>query len=59
MPAACRLHALAGTGKTTTLLGVVAKYPAKRILYLAFNRSIADETAGLFRQHRLSHAEAM
>ncbi|MFB8243341.1 UvrD-helicase domain-containing protein, partial [Kitasatospora purpeofusca] len=37
------VQALAGTGKTSTLLMVTRRLPDKRIAYIAFNRSIADE----------------
>lgn len=37
------VNALAGTGKTTTLAMLAAAHPASRILYLAFNRPIANE----------------
>ncbi|MGW8387111.1 UvrD-helicase domain-containing protein [Streptomyces albidoflavus] len=38
-----RVMALAGTGKSTTLKMLSQRMPDKRILYLAFNRSVADE----------------
>ncbi|MFF2205648.1 UvrD-helicase domain-containing protein [Streptomyces sp. NPDC058145] len=38
-----RVMALAGTGKSTTLKMLSRRMPGKRILYLAFNRSVADE----------------
>ncbi|WP_328491297.1 UvrD-helicase domain-containing protein [Streptomyces zaomyceticus] len=38
-----RVMALAGTGKSTTLKMLSQRMPGKRILYLAFNRSVADE----------------
>ncbi len=37
------VEALAGTGKTTTLLRALARIPQKSILLCAFNRRIADE----------------
>lgn len=40
--------AFAGTGKTTTLIQYAHNNPTLRILYLAYNRSIADEAAGKF-----------
>ena len=42
-----RIDAYAGTGKTTTL-GMLAESSSKRGLYLAFNRSIADEARRRF-----------
>jgi superfamily I DNA/RNA helicase len=38
-----KVLALAGTGKTSTLLELVQKHPEKNFLYLAFNRAIKDE----------------
>ena len=37
------INAFAGTGKTTTLAMVAEALPRKRILYLAFNKAIAEE----------------
>lgn len=37
------INAFAGTGKTTTLSMIAHALPRKRILYLAFNRAIAQE----------------
>jgi superfamily I DNA/RNA helicase len=37
------INAFAGTGKTTTLGMVAEALPRKRILYLAFNKAIAEE----------------
>ena len=37
------INAFAGTGKTTTLSMIAQALPRKRILYLAFNKAIADE----------------
>lgn len=50
---ACRAYSLkikafAGTGKTTTLRGLAARYPQERILYLAFNKAIKEEAQGRF-----------
>jgi hypothetical protein len=42
-----RIDAYAGTGKTTTLMMLAGSTP-KRGLYLAFNRSIADEARRRF-----------
>ncbi|NML55162.1 AAA family ATPase [Streptomyces sp. R302] len=38
-----RVMALAGTGKSTTLKMLSRRMPGKKILYLAFNRSVANE----------------
>ncbi|MGW6454743.1 UvrD-helicase domain-containing protein [Streptomyces sp. NPDC055078] len=42
------VQALAGTGKTSTLQMVTRRMPDKRIAYVAFNRSIADEAKRKF-----------
>jgi len=38
-----KVYALAGTGKTSTLKAIAEQHPEQRMLYLAFNRAIADE----------------
>jgi hypothetical protein len=38
-----KVNAVAGSGKTTTLLEFAADRPRSRILYLAYNRSVAEE----------------
>ena len=43
-----KIKAFAGTGKTTTLRGLAARYPQERILYLAFNKAIKEEAQGRF-----------
>lgn len=43
-----KISAFAGTGKTTTLLGIASSAPDKRGLYLAFNNAIADEARRKF-----------
>jgi hypothetical protein len=45
-----RVLALAGTGKTSTMVAVADALPGKKITYIAFNRSIADEARGKFRK---------
>ncbi len=42
------VNAFAGTGKTTTLRGYALARPRARILYLAFNKAMAQEAAGSF-----------
>jgi superfamily I DNA/RNA helicase len=42
------VNAFAGTGKTTTLRGYALARPRSRILYLAFNKAMAQEAAGSF-----------
>jgi superfamily I DNA/RNA helicase len=43
-----KIPAFAGATKTTTLKGVAEHLPFRRILYLAFNKAIADEARQLF-----------
>ncbi|MHB8068776.1 MAG: UvrD-helicase domain-containing protein [Desulfobaccales bacterium] len=43
-----KVYALAGTGKTATLRAIGESFPRNRILYMAFNRAIADEAKGKF-----------
>src|SRR6187399_210705 len=38
-----KVLAYAGTGKTSTLIQIAMKYPTKRILYLAYNKSVKEE----------------
>lgn len=42
------IEALAGTGKTTTLKLLAEKYPRKKGIYVAFNKSIVDEAKSKF-----------
>ena len=46
-----KVYALAGTGKTTTLKAIAELHPKLRMLYLAFNKAIADEARGKFRSN--------
>lgn len=43
-----KISAFAGTGKTTTLLGIANSAPKQRGIYLAFNREIAEEAQKKF-----------
>ena len=43
-----KVYALAGAGKTTTLRAIAEHYSNLRMLYLAFNRAIADEAKEKF-----------
>lgn len=43
-----KVYALAGTGKTATLKAIAARHPRRRMLYLAFNRAIAEEAKAQF-----------
>jgi superfamily I DNA/RNA helicase len=38
-----KINAVAGSGKTTTLLAYAASRPGERMLYLAYNRAMAEE----------------
>lgn len=42
------IQALAGTGKTTTLVEYTKAHPEKNFLYLAFNKAIVDESKRKF-----------
>lgn len=56
-----KVYAFAGTGKTTTLVEFSKRRPNKRILYLAFNRSVAEEAQERFPSNvdaKTSHALA-
>ncbi len=56
-----RVLALAGTGKTTTLQLASRALGGHRVLYLAFNRSVADEARARFPRHvdaRTAHSLA-
>lgn len=57
-----RVLALAGTGKTTTLRLFAEAHPGSRILYLAFNRSVAQSVRRTFPGNvdaRTTHALAL
>lgn len=43
-----KIEAYAGAGKTSTLSAISNAMPNKRILYIAFNKSIAEEAKGRF-----------
>lgn len=56
-----KVLAYAGTGKTTTLIGIADQLPGRRVLYLAFNRVTATEARQRFPQHveaRTAHSLA-
>lgn len=51
-----RINAVAGSGKTSTLLAYAASRPAgSRILYMAFNKSVKLEAIEKFRKYGLSN----
>jgi superfamily I DNA/RNA helicase len=53
-----KINAVAGSGKTTTLLEYAAHRPDRRILYLAYNRAIADEVKAKCLARSLTHVTA-
>lgn len=53
-----RINAVAGSGKTTTIIEYAASRPAgSRILYLAFNKSVRQEASRRFAERGLSHVQ--
>ena len=51
---AIKINAYAGTGKTTTLTAIANAYKDKRILYVAFNKSVVEE----MKKKKLSNVDA-
>lgn len=47
-----RVNAVAGSGKTTTLVEYASRRPRERILYLAYNRSVKEEALRKFSKCR-------
>lgn len=52
-----KINAVAGSGKTTTLLEYAARRPDQRILYLAYNKSVADEVRAKTVERELGHVK--
>lgn len=53
-----RINAVAGSGKTTTVIEYAASRPAgSRILYLAFNKSVRQEASRRFAERGLSNVQ--
>ncbi|SFA41189.1 UvrD/REP helicase N-terminal domain-containing protein [Pedobacter suwonensis] len=51
-----KINAVAGSGKTTTIIEYAAtRPPGSRILYLAFNKAVKNEAAGKFRNKGLQN----
>lgn len=50
-----KINAVAGSGKTTTLLEYAARRSDQRILYLAYNKSVADEVREKVAERGLHH----
>jgi len=51
------INAVAGSGKTTTLIAYARARPDSRILYLAFNRSVKTEAEKKFSEPGLQHVQ--
>ncbi len=51
------VNAIAGSGKTSTLLGFAEKRSKERMLYLAFNKSVKDEAITMFDHKGLSKVQ--
>ena len=49
------IQSVAGSGKTTTLLNLAKLHTEKRILYIAFNRSLIDEIRARIQLDRISN----
>lgn len=49
------IKSVAGSGKTTTLLNLSKIHSKKRILYLAFNKSLIEEIKGKIKEHKISN----
>lgn len=45
-----KINAVAGAGKTTTLVGYAKERPNSKILYLAFNRTVKEEAQKKFKE---------
>lgn len=52
-----KINAVAGSGKTTTLLAYAQARPEQKILYLAFNRSVKLEAIRKFKEADCHHIE--
>lgn len=52
-----KINAVAGSGKTSTLLEYAKKRPSERILYLAFNKSVKLEAIEKFKEAGLSNVQ--
>lgn len=53
-PLNMKVNAVAGSGKSTTLIEYAAARPGARILYLGFNRSVRLEAQTRFARHGLT-----
>lgn len=50
-----KINAVAGAGKTSTLIAYAANHPRKKILYLVFNKSVKEEAIEKFARKGLSN----
>lgn len=50
-----KINAVAGSGKTTAMLEYAKARPNRKILYLAFNKSVKLEAVKKFKHHGLDH----
>lgn len=56
----CKINAVAGSGKTTTILHYAKARPShNRILYLAFNKSVKNEASQRFEEMGLDNVHVM
>lgn len=46
------VNAVAGSGKTTTLEGVISRWSGKRILYIVYNRKMREEAEQRFKNYQ-------
>ena len=53
------IKSVAGSGKTTTLLNIAVKYKDKKILYLAFNKSLINEISVKIRDKNIKNLYPM
>ena len=54
-----KINAVAGSGKTSTLVEYAKSRPSEKILYLGFNRSVKDEASKRFNELGLDHVYCM
>jgi F-box protein, helicase, 18 len=50
-----KINAVAGSGKTTTLVAYAQARPQQRILYLAFNKSVKTEAVKKFNEKKITN----
>jgi ATP-dependent exoDNAse (exonuclease V) beta subunit len=52
-----KINAVAGSGKTTTLIEYAARRSGQSILYLTYNKSVAEEVRAKVAERRLDHVK--